>query len=55
MLTTPVATHVVARAAALTNVPLWSGTVLDERREDRERRAPGAGDPAGEAEQGSRR
>jgi len=33
MLTTPVASHVVARAAALTDVPLWSGTVLDERRD----------------------
>jgi multicomponent Na+:H+ antiporter subunit G len=39
MLTTPVASHVVARAAALSDVPLWSGTVLDDRREDRERRA----------------
>lgn len=49
MLTTPVASHVVARAAALTDVPLWSGTVLDDRREDRERRplvAAGPDDPA---------
>ncbi len=37
MLTAPVAAHVVARAAYLTKVPLWSGTVLDERREDDER------------------
>lgn len=37
MLTSPVAAHAVARAAALTGVPLWSGTVLDERREDHER------------------
>lgn len=36
MLTTPVAAHVVARAAYLTDVPLWSGTVVDERREDQE-------------------
>jgi multicomponent Na+:H+ antiporter subunit G len=34
MLTSPVAAHAVARAAYLTDVPLWSGTVLDERRED---------------------
>jgi multicomponent Na+:H+ antiporter subunit G len=37
MLTTPVSAHVVARAAARTDVPLWSGTVLDERREDQDR------------------
>lgn len=36
MLTSPVAAHVVARAAYLTDVPLWSGTVVDERREDEE-------------------
>lgn len=40
MLTTPVSAHVVARAAARTDVPLWSGTVLDERREDQERGTP---------------
>ncbi|MCC7043614.1 MAG: monovalent cation/H(+) antiporter subunit G [Acidobacteria bacterium] len=40
MLTTPVSAHVVARAAARTDVPLWSGTVLDERREDQERGMP---------------
>ena len=34
MLTSPVAAHVVARAAYLTDVPLWSGTVVDERREE---------------------
>jgi multicomponent Na+:H+ antiporter subunit G len=33
MLTTPVAAHVIARAAYLTDVPLWEGTVVDERRE----------------------
>ncbi len=35
MLTAPVAAHVIARAAYLTNVPRWSGTVVDELREDR--------------------
>lgn len=38
-LTTPVAAHVIARAAYLSDVRLWSGTVLDERR--------GAARPAG--------
>lgn len=33
LLTTPVAAHVIARAAYLAAVPLWDGTVLDERRE----------------------
>src|SRR5574339_521760 len=32
LLTTPVAGHVIARASYLADVPLWSGTVLDERR-----------------------
>ena len=32
LLTTPVAGHVIARAAYLADVPLWNGTVLDERR-----------------------
>jgi len=32
LLTTPVAAHVIARAAYLAAVPLWEGTVLDERR-----------------------
>jgi multicomponent Na+:H+ antiporter subunit G len=31
MLTSPVATHVIARSAYYTRVPLWPGTV-DERR-----------------------
>lgn len=52
MLTMPVATHVVARAAALTDVPLWTGTVLDERREDRERIESVAADRPGDAEPG---
>ncbi len=34
LLTTPVAAHVIARAAYRTDVPLWDGTVLDERRRD---------------------
>jgi multicomponent Na+:H+ antiporter subunit G len=33
MLTSPVAAHVIARAAYQADVPLWSGTVVDERRE----------------------
>jgi multicomponent Na+:H+ antiporter subunit G len=33
MLTTAVAAHVIARAAALTNAPLWKGTLIDERPE----------------------
>ena len=32
LLTTPVAGHVIARASYLADVPLWDGTVLDERR-----------------------
>jgi multicomponent Na+:H+ antiporter subunit G len=31
LLTTPVAAHVIARASYLADVPLWEGTVLDER------------------------
>jgi multicomponent Na+:H+ antiporter subunit G len=34
MLTTPVAAHVIARAAYYCGVPLWKGTVIDERRQD---------------------
>ena len=34
LLTTSVSAHVIARASYLANVPLWSGTVLDERRRD---------------------
>lgn len=33
LLTSPVAAHVIARAAYLREVPLWPGTVVDERRE----------------------
>ena len=32
LLTTPVSGHVIARAAYFANIPLWKGTVLDERR-----------------------
>lgn len=32
MLTSPVAAHVIARAAYVADVPLWKGTVVDERR-----------------------
>ena len=34
LLTTPVAGHVIARASYLAEVPLWKGTVLDERKRD---------------------
>jgi multicomponent Na+:H+ antiporter subunit G len=34
LLTTPVSAHVIARAAYRAGVPLWSGTVLDERQRD---------------------
>jgi multicomponent Na+:H+ antiporter subunit G len=33
LLTTPVAGHVIARASYFAHVPLWEGTVLDERRD----------------------
>src|SRR3954447_23122916 len=33
LLTTPVAGHVIARASYFAGVPLWKGTVLDERRD----------------------
>ena len=42
MLTSPVSTHVIARAAYLTRVPLWKGTLVDEWREDAGARS---GDP----------
>ena len=37
LLTTPVAGHVIARASYLAGVPLWKGTVLDERKHDADR------------------
>ena len=33
LLTTPVSAHLIARAAYRAEIPLWDGTVLDERRE----------------------
>jgi multicomponent Na+:H+ antiporter subunit G len=35
MLTTAVAAHVIARAAALSGTPLWKGTLTDERHKSR--------------------
>lgn len=34
LLTTSVSAHVIARASYLADVPLWEGTVADERRRD---------------------
>jgi multicomponent Na+:H+ antiporter subunit G len=34
MLTTSVGAHVIARAAAITGAPLWTGTRVDERPRD---------------------
>jgi multicomponent Na+:H+ antiporter subunit G len=34
MLTTAVAAHVIARAAAMSGAPLWKGTLIDERHAD---------------------
>jgi multicomponent Na+:H+ antiporter subunit G len=47
LLTTSVAAHVIARASYLADVPLWEGTVLDERgrnlhRAQEGQRPPGA-------------
>jgi multicomponent Na+:H+ antiporter subunit G len=39
LLTTPVSGHVIARAAYVADVPLWEGTVLDERKRDSVRAA----------------
>jgi multicomponent Na+:H+ antiporter subunit G len=39
LLTTSVSAHVIARASYIANVPLWEGTVLDERRRDLENEA----------------
>lgn len=48
LLTTPVSGHVIARASYFAGVPLWEGTVLDERRPDSERgiRVPDEDAPA---------
>lgn len=42
MLTSPVSAHVIARAAYRADVPLWSGTRIDELRDAQDR------EPAGE-------
>jgi multicomponent Na+:H+ antiporter subunit G len=42
LLTTPVAAHVIARASYRADVPLWDGTVLDERQPAR---APAVEEP----------
>jgi multicomponent Na+:H+ antiporter subunit G len=42
MLTSAVAAHVIARAAALNGTPLWKGTLIDERPESRSRSDPPA-------------
>jgi multicomponent Na+:H+ antiporter subunit G len=34
MLTAPVAAHVIARAAYSSGVPMWKGSIVDERRDD---------------------
>jgi multicomponent Na+:H+ antiporter subunit G len=36
MLTSPVSNYVIARAAYLTRVPLWKGTVIDEWSSERD-------------------
>ena len=36
LLTTPMSAHVIARGSYRAGVPLWTGTVLDERRRDLE-------------------
>jgi multicomponent Na+:H+ antiporter subunit G len=46
LLTTPVAGHVIARASYFADVPLWEGTVLDERKRDSLRQGRGVHPPA---------
>ena len=41
LLTTPVSGHVIARASYYADVPLWNGTVLDERKRDSTPGTPG--------------
>ena len=41
LLTTSVAAHVIARASYLADVPLWEGTVLDQRGRDLHRSLEG--------------
>lgn len=47
LLTAPVATHMIARAAYLVGVPLWHGTRPDELREHLDAERAGAAVPAG--------
>lgn len=51
-LTSPISAHVIARAAYLSDVKLWAGTVLDERKDAAAPSPHGDGDgpatPAGE-------
>ncbi len=50
LLTTPVAAHVIARASYLAEVPLWEGTVLDERNRHSDRGAQDEPVRAGEGD-----
>lgn len=52
-LTAPVAAHMIGRAAYVTRVPLWSGTVVDELAADRTRVFPSAAAPAGRPTEGN--
>jgi multicomponent Na+:H+ antiporter subunit G len=60
LLTSPVAAHVIARAAYIAEVPLWEGTVVDERRRDARRDAgefdgaPSTGSSSRGAHEGTR-
>lgn len=40
LLTTPVAAHVIGRAAYVVGVPLWERTIVDEMRDRQPRRPP---------------
>jgi multicomponent Na+:H+ antiporter subunit G len=48
LLTTPVAAHVIARASSVADVPLWEGTVLDERQNAADRVRQDEQPPEGE-------
>jgi multicomponent Na+:H+ antiporter subunit G len=48
LLTVPVASHMIGRAAYVTGVKLWSGTVVDELRERYEEPAGEEGEKPGE-------
>jgi multicomponent Na+:H+ antiporter subunit G len=52
LLTTPVSGLVIARAAYFADVPLWEGTVLDDRQRD-SARADRGGSPAHDNRNGS--